>query len=484
MSYWMAVRRRLAAAALAAIDIAALAIAYTGNMTDEIVTMGDGRQYRLLTLTSSGTLTIPTEVKADVWLCGGGANGMAAWTGGPTGGYGGSGGFITQALNQTIKNITSVVGAAAGNSSITGDISLSALCGNSPDMYNPNTTAIYGASGGGGRGTYYWDSNQPGLKGAGVSTYPFGDTTYFSGKPHSAGGGGGTCSHYTSSGNEYVGAGGNGGTNGGDGGIGLTAGSHGSSGGTGGALGGGTGASRYLGSKGTNATFYGSGGGGGSVRDDEDDVSSTYPATSGYQGVIYVRIPLKPLTINDFQLVEYIQSTGTQYVNTGINPTQNTKMELDVAFLGSSGTNVAGVRNTSADTTNRFGIISFGSANKLGAFFGAASVQGAAFDQARHSYALDSSALIMDGTSYAVTSGGTFACTYPITLGAWNNGANGVECNSARIYSCKLYGNGEMVRNLVPCYRKSDNVPGLWDKVENRFFMNAGSGSFTVGQNV
>ena len=49
MSYWMAVRRRLAAAALAAIDIAALTISYTGNMIDNIVTMGDGRQYRLLT---------------------------------------------------------------------------------------------------------------------------------------------------------------------------------------------------------------------------------------------------------------------------------------------------------------------------------------------------------------------------------------------------------------------------------------------------
>lgn len=324
---------------------------------------------------------------------------------------------------------------------------------------------------------------QAGLKGAGVTTYPFGDTTYFSGKPHCAGGGGGTCSHYAS-GNEYVGAGGNGGTNGSDGGIGLTAGSSGSSGGTGGALGGGTGSSRYLGNRGTNATFYGSGGGGGSVRDDEDDVSSTYGGTAGYQGVIYVRIPMKPQTISDFQIVEYLESTGTQYINTGVNPTQNTKMELDAAFLGSAGTNVAGVRNASSDTTNRFGIISFGSANKLGAFFGAASVQGAAFDQARHSYTLDSSALIMDGASYAVTSGGTFACTYPITLGAWNNGANGVECNSARIYSCKLYENGEMVRNFVPCYRKSDNVPGLWDKVENRFFMNAGTGSFTVGQNV
>lgn len=472
MSYWMAVRRRLAAAALAAIDIAALAIAYTGNMTDEIVTMGDGRQYRLLTLTSSGTLSIAAEVKADVWLCGGGANGGNGSY--PNDHSGGGGGYVNSASRQSIKNVVAVVGAAAGASSFG---SITANGGNGKN----------GGSGGGGAQGY------DGGTGAGVTTYPFGDTTYFTGKPHCAGGGGGATANYSESRDDAgkdpwaVGDGGAGGSNGGNG----TAGdaqryywpdSDYGKGGGGGSYGGGHGGDtdyRTGTTYSVNGTFYGSGGGG------AVDVNDSYSKTGvGYQGVIYVRIPLKPLTINDFQLAEYLESTGTQYINTGINPTQNTKMELDVAFLGSSGTNVAGVRNTSADTTNRFGIISFGSANKLGAFFGAASVQGAAFDQARHSYALDSSALIMDGTSYAVTSGGTFACTYPITLGAWNNGANGVECNSARIYACKLHDNGTLVRDFVPCYRKSDNVPGLWDKVENRFFMNAGSGSFTVGQNV
>lgn len=459
MSYWMAVRRRLAAAALAAIDIAALAIAYTGNMTDEIVTMGDGRQYRLLTLTSSGTLLIAAEVKADVWLCGGGANGGTASK--YSIGHGGGGGYTKSSFSQPIQNITALIGANGGITSF-------------------GTVEANGGSGrnGGSGGGVSADGGVTGI-GEGVSTYPFGDNTYFTGKAHSAGGGGG--SYVDRSGGDFTG-GGCGGTNGSNGGE-RTIGSVPPGGASGGSYGGGQGGRGANGSAGS-ATYYGGGGGGGGTYVLSSTDYSSENGGSGYQGVIYVRIPLKPLTINDFQLVEYLESTGTQYVNTGINPTQNTKMELDAAFLGSAGTNVAGVRNASSDTTNRFGVISFGSANKLGAFFGAASVQGAAFDQARHSYTLDSSALIMDGTSYAVTSGGTFACTYPITLGAWNNGANGVECNSARIYSCKLYENGEMVRNFVPCYRKSDNVPGLWDKVENRFYTNAGSGSFTVGQNI
>ena len=472
MSYWMAVRRRLAAAALAGIDVAALAITYTGNMTDEIVTMGDGNQYRLLTLTSSGTLSIPAKVKADVWLCGGGANGGSGSY--PQYNSGGGGGYVNSASGQTIKNVVAVVGAAAGASSF-GDLTANGGSGKN------------GGSGGGG--SYYED----GGTGSGVSTYPFGDTTYFSGKPHCAGGGGGGTYEYDEARDdagkdaEASGDGGKGGTDGRSGENGdrqrvwMPTAEY-AGGGKGGTYGGGNGAYwnfSYFNS--TNATAYG-GGGGGAV---ENDLDNKYEkAGAGYQGVIYVRIPLKPQTIADFQIVEYLQSSGTQYIDTGVNPTQATKMELDAEFLGSAGANIAGVRNTAIDMTNRFGIISFGSANKLGAFFGAASVQGAAFDQSRHSYTLDSGTLVMDGTSYAITSGGTFACTYPITLGAWNNGSGGVACNSSKIYACKLYNDGTLVRDLVPCYRKSDNVAGMWDKVEGRFYANAGSGSFAVGGNV
>lgn len=38
--------------------------------------------------------------------------------------------------------------------------------------------------------------------------------------------------------------------------------------------------------------------------------------------------------------------------------------------------------------------------------------------------------------------------------------------------------------DLVPCYRKSDNVIGMYDLVTGAFFTNAGSGSFTKGADV
>ena len=283
MSYWMAIRRRLAAAALAAIDIAALAISYTGNMTDEIVTMGDGNQYRLLTLINSGTLSIPAKVKADVWLCGGGARGENGSKSG--GGRGGSGGFIAQTQQQSIESIVCVVGAGnSGASSVSGDVTLNANGAVYPIPWGYNSVA--GASGGGGGADY----NVTGLIGAGVSTYPFNDTTYFNGRPHCAGGGGGA--YRDESGDETEKAtGGIGGSNGGNGGTAQYVSPYNSaSAAPGGLIGGGNGGRdpAFSSSNPTNGSFYGAGGGGGSGRD-----TSFQNGANGYQGVIYVRIPLK-----------------------------------------------------------------------------------------------------------------------------------------------------------------------------------------------
>lgn len=43
---------------------------------------------------------------------------------------------------------------------------------------------------------------------------------------------------------------------------------------------------------------------------------------------------------------------------------------------------------------------------------------------------------------------------------------------------------GEIVRDMIPCYRKSDGEIGMYDLVSKIFFTNAGSGAFTKGADV
>lgn len=50
---------------------------------------------------------------------------------------------------------------------------------------------------------------------------------------------------------------------------------------------------------------------------------------------------------------------------------------------------------------------------------------------------------------------------------------------SAKLYSCKIWDNDVLVRDFVPCYRKSDNEIWLYDMTNKVFYSNAGTGTFT-----
>lgn len=253
-----------------------LVIGYSGDYTDQAdVVMADGKHYRLLTLTGSGTLTLDQSVKADVWLCAGGNGGRGG------GKFGGGGGKFTQSDDlqldtSTVCTIGAGATGAASTQSSSASIGGTTTFGSLRAVQETGTyRARHGASGGGDGGNPSTSSDSAG-NGGGLSTVPFVETAVFD--PHSAGGGGGG---YSSEGNVYTGgAGGSDGAGGGASGTGSSDGGH------GGVKGGGAGGTHD--NNGSDATFYGSGGGGGGTSS-KSGVSMRGGA--GYQGVIYVRIP-------------------------------------------------------------------------------------------------------------------------------------------------------------------------------------------------
>lgn len=52
------------------------------------------------------------------------------------------------------------------------------------------------------------------------------------------------------------------------------------------------------------------------------------------------------------------------------------------------------------------------------------------------------------------------------------------------IHDFKLSRGTDIVMHLIPCYRKADNVAGMYDIVNGVFHTNAGTGSFVVGADV
>ena len=51
------------------------------------------------------------------------------------------------------------------------------------------------------------------------------------------------------------------------------------------------------------------------------------------------------------------------------------------------------------------------------------------------------------------------------------------------LYFCKITNSGELVRNLVPA-KNSSGVVGMYDTVNNVFYTNAGTVTFTAGPEI
>ena len=250
-------------AASGGVDVANLVIEGSCTFQDYgVVQMNDG-DYRLLAITSSGTLSIEQPVNCEVCVVGGGANGAKA--AGNRGGDGGAGAYLKNQSVSAYNGGSVVVGTAQGISSI-GGVSVAAVSGKN------------GGTGAGG---------QTAGTGDGISKYPFEDTGYslWTGKPHCAGGGQGV---YDNGRDRY--SGGDGGTNGGNGYGRVSNEVSNPSGGKGGSYGGGAGGN-HTPINGGNATYYGSGAGGGGSYRNAYGVYYVGNGGSGYQGIVYMRIP-------------------------------------------------------------------------------------------------------------------------------------------------------------------------------------------------
>ena len=182
--------------------------------------------------------------------------------------------------------------------------------------------------------------------------------------------------------------------------------------------------------------------------------------------------------------LEYIESSGTQYINTGIVPKTTTRVFCDFQCTATSGQ--SGWGSTGSKESFYFGVAGDGTfkASVSGNF--TTSPSGVAADTDRHTFDISMSALKLDGTAFANATTSPFsnaASGNTLYLFALHAGWSPYVVNyaSMRIYSCKIYDGETLVRDFVPVVRASDSKAGLYDLETDAFFGNGGSGSFTAG---
>lgn len=191
-----------------------------------------------------------------------------------------------------------------------------------------------------------------------------------------------------------------------------------------------------------------------------------------------------------YQEVEYLESTGTQYINTGIKDS-NPNLQIEATFSNISGSGYRYILGCWSNDAQQNTVVYINTQGQVGAWVCKAYTSAAMMNvdiETKHTVMVNSLGYWLDGTLRCSSfEDGTQRAGADLYLFK-RNGAGGSSPQStsisARIYSVSIQDNDTLVCDLVPCYRKTDNVAGMYDRVSGELFTNAGTGSFTVGPDI
>lgn len=200
-------------------------------------------------------------------------------------------------------------------------------------------------------------------------------------------------------------------------------------------------------------------------------------AVPGYQR-IKVPHPEESRLPEGYTELAWIESMGTQFVNTNFVPNQDTRVVMRGNFLAhSANASLFGVR-TSASS----------------GLFTMTWVDGSSYFMSNYGTGYltvsftDGNAFTLDKNKNVTTFNGNtvtddyeiFTCMGPLYLFATNNNGSLLHYGSFQLYSCQIYDAAVLIRDYIPCINPSGEV-GLYDLVTKVFFGNSGTGSFVAG---
>lgn len=182
-----------------------------------------------------------------------------------------------------------------------------------------------------------------------------------------------------------------------------------------------------------------------------------------------------------FTPVEYIESSGTQYIDTEFYPNQDTRVLMDVcATQGGTYTFFAARRNANSDSYSMFEMsqsqVRFDYGNTRSTINVSTALERVLIDFNKNVFSF--------GTYNSQISYQTFQV--PVTLyllGVNQIDGFGTPPIPAKLYSCKIYDNGVLVRDYIPAKDKN-GVGCLYDKVNAKLVYSSGTSQFTVGPEV
>ena len=211
-------------------------------------------------------------------------------------------------------------------------------------------------------------------------------------------------------------------------------------------------------------------------------VPSTQPTRTGYT---FAGWEVKYTIPAGYTELEYIQSTGTQWIDTNYFPNNNTGVKTKIQFDSidqSYGSCFGG-----ADVGNTGFECFHWSNSSIYCAYGSDLSNVTQNVYLNDIWEIDWNKNVMN---YKINGGDilryvfsaqTFSEQTQLRLFVLSRGGKVQARSQIKIYYFKLYDNNVLIYDFIPVKRNSDNEIGMYDTVTRTFFANAGTGTFVAG---
>ena len=191
----------------------------------------------------------------------------------------------------------------------------------------------------------------------------------------------------------------------------------------------------------------------------------------------------------EFQVVEYLESDGLSYIDTEVLSHSNMCAELQFEFTeipndgGIIGTKYSGKNRERLYFYHYFQGPKLGYGNYFGSEFN--TQIGETYHvktrlDVGNQYMYINENLIYQGQNTTYIN--TRLNFYIFNLNTAGK-EDGKYFTKAKLYFCKIWDNDDLIRYFIPVYRIEDNIPGLYDIINQKFYINQGTGNFLLGEN-
>lgn len=198
--------------------------------------------------------------------------------------------------------------------------------------------------------------------------------------------------------------------------------------------------------------------------------------------------------------IEYLESTGTQYVDTGVVPS----VPSDTVYCKMASTATTYPSSTPLSRNAFFGVLDGYGSNDFGAriswyagYYGVETnnrvvastepiqANGKLGKVTEWTLGASERKVVYDGSTTTTSNVVTTSHTY--SGSAWIFGANGTGTGgggllACRVYAYKFWRNGVLLQDFIPV--RIGQTGYLFDRVSGQLFGNAGSGKFVIGPDV